>query len=202
MRARRPRPRISWVRLQVAHCGLAGRGPFPHVPTAPIERFAERAVASRPQHSQEIESTRKPLLHARGISRARSFDLEVTPWAPTRLTSCISHPGPEEASGGSTWGQTALARPGAISPPRNRPASLYCTLAAVLVGSCRSVDAVLVPEHGQRRAARRLYDLRLRGERGARRRRRSRTPAWTRARSTTVDKDVALVDVRRVSRGN
>ena len=38
------------------------------------------------------ESTRKPLLHTRGISRARSFDLEVTPWAPTRLTSCISHP--------------------------------------------------------------------------------------------------------------
>ena len=48
------------------------------------------------------ESTRKPLLHTRGISRARSFDLEVTPWAPTRLTSCIFHPGPEEASGVST----------------------------------------------------------------------------------------------------
>ena len=29
--------------------------------------------------------------------RARSFDLEVTPWAPTRLTSCIFHPGPTEA---------------------------------------------------------------------------------------------------------
>ena len=29
--------------------------------------------------------------------RARSFDLEVTPWAPTRLASCIFHPGPEEA---------------------------------------------------------------------------------------------------------
>eukprot|EP01045_Picozoa_sp_COSAG04_P047999 COSAG04_NODE_18193_length_448_cov_3.621777_1_plen_73_part_10 len=39
----------------------------------------------------------KPLLHTRGISRARSFDLEVTPWAPTRLTSCISHPGLVEA---------------------------------------------------------------------------------------------------------
>ena len=34
--------------------------------------------------------------------RARSFDLEVTPWAPTRLTSCIFHPGPEESSGAST----------------------------------------------------------------------------------------------------
>merc|ERR1712093_168079 len=42
-------------------------------------------------------STRKPLLHTRGISKARSFDLEVAPWAPTRLTSCISHPGPAEA---------------------------------------------------------------------------------------------------------
>ena len=48
------------------------------------------------------ESARKPLLHTRGISRARSFDLEVTPWAPTRLTSCISHTGPEESSGAST----------------------------------------------------------------------------------------------------
>ena len=41
------------------------------------------------------ELTRKPLLHARGISRAKSFDLEVTRWAPTRLTSCISRIGPE-----------------------------------------------------------------------------------------------------------
>jgi len=57
------------------------------------------------------ESTRKPLLHTRGISRARSFDLEVTPWAPTRLTSCISLLGPEESSGASTLSQTAQARP-------------------------------------------------------------------------------------------
>jgi len=57
------------------------------------------------------ESTRKPLLHIRGISRARSFDLEVTPWAPARLTSCTSPTGPEESSGASTWAQTAQARP-------------------------------------------------------------------------------------------
>ena len=43
------------------------------------------------------ESARKPPLHTRGISRARSFDLEVTPWAPTRLTSCIFHSGHTEA---------------------------------------------------------------------------------------------------------
>ena len=57
------------------------------------------------------ESARKPLLHTRGISRARSFDLEVTPWAPTRLTSSISHTGPEESSGASTLAQTAQVRP-------------------------------------------------------------------------------------------
>ena len=57
------------------------------------------------------EPPRKPLLHTRGISRARSFDLEVTPWAPTRLTSCIFHPGPEESYGASTLSQTAQARP-------------------------------------------------------------------------------------------
>ena len=57
------------------------------------------------------ELTRKPLLHTCGISRARSFDLEVTPWAPTRLTSCIFHPGPEERAGASTLSQTAQARP-------------------------------------------------------------------------------------------
>ena len=45
------------------------------------------------------EQARKPPLHTRGIYRARSFDLEVTPWAPTRLTSCISHTGPEESPG-------------------------------------------------------------------------------------------------------
>merc|ERR1712097_217979 len=57
------------------------------------------------------EPTRKPPLHNRSISRARSCDLEVTPWAPTRLTSCISHPGPEEASGASTL------EPGPAQPP-------------------------------------------------------------------------------------
>ena len=56
-------------------------------------------------------STHKPVLHTRGISRAKSFDLEVTPWAPTRLASCISHAGPEEGSGASTLSQTAQARP-------------------------------------------------------------------------------------------
>jgi len=57
------------------------------------------------------ELTHKPLLHTRGIARARSFDLEVTPWAPTRLTTCISHAGPEESSGAPTWTQTAQVRP-------------------------------------------------------------------------------------------
>ena len=58
-----------------------------------------------------LESTRKPLLHTRGISRARSFDLEVSPWAPSRLTSCISHLGHEKSSGASTLSQTAQALP-------------------------------------------------------------------------------------------
>ena len=62
-------------------------------------------------HLAAPESTRKPLLHTRGISRARSFDLEVTPWAPTRLTSCISPIGLEESSGAPTWSQTAQVRP-------------------------------------------------------------------------------------------
>ena len=39
----------------------------------------------------------KPRLHARGISPGRSFDLEVTRWAPSRLTSCIFHPAHKEA---------------------------------------------------------------------------------------------------------
>ena len=43
------------------------------------------------------EWTRKPLVCRSGISRARSFDLEVTTWAPTRLTSCIFHSGHTEA---------------------------------------------------------------------------------------------------------
>ena len=112
------------MRLQVAPCGLAGRGPFPHAPTAPIERFAERAVASHPQHSQEIESAREPLLHTRGISKARSFDLEVTPWAPTRLTSCIFHPGPEEASGASTLEPGPAQQFRRVNFPPDRLASL------------------------------------------------------------------------------
>ena len=43
------------------------------------------------------ESARKPPVCRSGISRAASFDLEVTSWAPTRLTSCIFHSGHTEA---------------------------------------------------------------------------------------------------------
>ena len=72
------------------------------------------------------ELTRKPLLHTRGISKARSLDLEVTPWAPTRLTSCIFHSGPEEPSGASTLapGPAQQFRRVKFSP--SRPASLQC----------------------------------------------------------------------------
>ena len=66
----------------------------------PLVRFAVRLVSSAHQtQKRRPEPTRKPhcTLHARGISRARSFDLEASPWAPTRLTSCISHPGPAKA---------------------------------------------------------------------------------------------------------
>ena len=101
-------------------------------PAEAYERLRSTLCPARApfRHLAAPESTRKPLLHTRGISRARSFDLEVTPWAPTRLTSCISHTGPEESSGAPTWTQAAQVRPGAISPPRNRPASLCCTPAA------------------------------------------------------------------------
>ncbi len=76
------------------------------------------------------ESTCKPLLHTRGISRAKSFDLEVTPWAPARLTSCTFHPGPAEASGAPTLEPGPAQQFRRVKFPPNRPASLYCTLAA------------------------------------------------------------------------
>ena len=66
------------------------------------------------------ESARKPMLHTRGISRARSFDLEVTPWAPSRLTSCISHAGPEESSGAPTLPPGPAQPPFASNFPPNR----------------------------------------------------------------------------------
>ena len=55
-----------------------------------------RTHTSKSQHQRGRQLT-KASLHTRGISRARSFDLEVTPWAPTRLTSCIFHSGHTEA---------------------------------------------------------------------------------------------------------
>jgi len=73
------------------------------------------------------QSSRKPLVCRSGISRVRSFDLEVTAWAPSRLTSCIFHSGPEESSGASTL-PPGPARPlSASNFPPNRPASLCCT---------------------------------------------------------------------------
>ena len=124
---------FSWVGLPGANLGgVTGRG------LGRTNALHRRYRPMRDQRSSDFdpdcadatwsdfaasESTRKPLLHTRGICRARSFDLEVTRWAPTRLTSCIFHPGPEESSGAPTLAQAAQVRPGAISPPRNRPAS-------------------------------------------------------------------------------
>ena len=58
--------------------------------------------AARPRrrtNARERRRTRRQSHHVRNcsISKARSVDLEVTPRAPSRLTSCISHPGPAEA---------------------------------------------------------------------------------------------------------
>ena len=68
-------------------------------PAEAYERLRSTLCPARApfRHLAAPESTRKPLLHTRGICRAISFDLEVTPWAPTRLTSCIFHPGPAKA---------------------------------------------------------------------------------------------------------
>ena len=66
----------------------------------------------------------KHALHTRGISRARSFDLEVKPWAPTRLTSCIFHPGPAESSGASTLEPGPAQQFRSVKFPPSRPASL------------------------------------------------------------------------------
>ena len=78
--------------------------------------------------------TRKPPVCRSGISRARSFDLEVTPWAPARLTSCIFHPGPEEASGASTLEPGPAEQFRRVEPPPNRPAATT-SLTASLAGS-------------------------------------------------------------------
>ena len=52
-----------------------------------------------------------------------SFDLEVTAWAPSRLTSCtcISHTGLEESSGASTLPPGPAHPPPASKFPPNRP---------------------------------------------------------------------------------
>ena len=97
----------SWAPTRLTSCI------FHPGPTEAYERLRSTLCPARApfHHLAAPGSTRKPLLHTRGISRARSFDLEVTPWAPTRLTSCISHPGPEESSGASTL------EPGPAQPP-------------------------------------------------------------------------------------
>ena len=63
--------------------------------------FEVRCVRSKPETAKQAPSRQarvgQRLCHYRGISWARSFGLEVTPWAPTRLTSCIFHSGPKEA---------------------------------------------------------------------------------------------------------
>ena len=58
--------------------------------------------------------------------RARSFDLEVTRWAPTRLTSSIFHSGHTEPYEPFDRPANSPAHPSVTSPRRDRPASLRC----------------------------------------------------------------------------
>ena len=74
-------------------------------------RLYPKPPRPRPRIDDDLEMP-PPDSHSRLAARSRrGFDLEVTPWAPTRLTSYISHIGPEESSGASTLSQTAQARP-------------------------------------------------------------------------------------------
>ena len=86
-------------------------------------RSTRRPARAPFNHLAAPETARKPPVCRSGISRARSFDLEVTPWAPSRLTSCISHSGPEESSGASTLPPGPARPPSASNFPPNRPAS-------------------------------------------------------------------------------
>ena len=62
----------------------------PATPSWPIwRRSSDRPAKCMPAHN-------------RSASKASRFDLGLTPWAPTRLTSFIFHPGPATASGAST----------------------------------------------------------------------------------------------------
>ena len=78
---------------------------------------------SKSQHQRGRQLT-KASQHAHGISRAKSFDLEVTPWAPARLTSCTFHPGPAEASGAPTLEPGPAQQFRRVEFPPNRLASL------------------------------------------------------------------------------
>ena len=74
-----------------------------------LSRFLPRLGTLRCQSISKTSAT-STALHP-DTPTDQSFDLEVTPWAPTRLTCCISPTGPEESSGASTLSQTAQARP-------------------------------------------------------------------------------------------
>ena len=62
--------------------------------------------------------------------RARSFDLEVTPWAPTRLTSCILYTGPEKAVAASTLKPGPAEPPFRLKLPPESLASLHAAFSA------------------------------------------------------------------------
>ena len=98
---------------------------------------------SKSQHQRGRQLT-KASQHTHGISRAKSFDLEVTPWAPARLTSCISHPGPEGSYGASTLPPGPAQPPSASNFPPNRPASL-CLLHTRGISRARSFDLEVTP---------------------------------------------------------
>ena len=88
-------------------------------------RFGVRRAlggAQTPENSAESAASHR--VRNCSISKARSFDLEVTPWAPTRLTSCMFHPGPEEAPGASTLDPGLAQQFRRVKLPPNRPASV------------------------------------------------------------------------------
>ena len=106
-------------------------------PLACVMRFEQQLLSVGYQTRQQRLATSQPpqksidfdlaLEMPLEIARARSFDLEVTPWAPTRLTPCIFHSGPEESFGASTLPPGPTQPPSASNFPPNRPSEPQST---------------------------------------------------------------------------
>ena len=111
------------ARGRAAICRQTGRPRGPGAGNGTVR--VQRVARSRAPPQNTAAEAKRPVRNC-GISKAKSFELAVTPWEPTRLTFYAFTRGVDGTLEASTLAQPPQTRPPATGSQPNRLTSLQC----------------------------------------------------------------------------